>query len=324
MTNVDQGSTARNHAKTERDWSSLVKAGLIGVALIAILSEVLAELSDTQKVVATTIVVLALVATLALQIWPPTGTAASISCNDYKGCIAWLLALGGGALVIFVLVRVMLRSSADPGAPLMVLVGVIVLLIVVSLVTFTFSVLNLASAKDALGLPDGSVRAIIALMLLVLFSIISFFLYRSIATANPPNAQAVEIAKQLITLLGTLVTAVASFYFGSNAVQTAHETMLNRPTAASTTPAFKRVNPSTLKPGTPNQPLTLEGTNLGGFSNLHLEQKEQADIDAQVVGHTDSTITAQVSIPSGKSGTWKVVISDNVKSVPITTIEIKN
>ena len=192
------------------------------------------NLSSTGRDLAIAGLALAILAFLA-SLWRVRGTAYNFQCDSLKSCVAWLLALGGGGLVVFVLVWIMLKlTGVDStitigsvplvvviGLPLMVIVGVIVLLIVISLVTFTFSVLGLASKKQALGLPDGSVRSIIALMLLVLFSIMALYLFNSIATGKVDPA-ALDIAKQLITLLGTLVTAVASFYFGSNAVSSAH------------------------------------------------------------------------------------------------------
>lgn len=200
------------------------------------------DLSSTGRGLAIAGLVLALLAFLA-SLWRVIDAAPAVQCDGLKGCVAWLLALGGGAVVVFVLVWVMLNvtgtvsggtataaaggGSSSIGLPLIVIVGVIVLLIVISLVAFVFSVLGLASAKEALGLPDGSVRAIIALMLLVLFAILSLYLYNSVSTAAK-DSPAIDVAKQLITLLGTLVTAVSSFYFGTNAVSSEHSAMRNQ------------------------------------------------------------------------------------------------
>src|SRR5665213_2049200 len=229
------------------------------------------------------------------------------SCDNYKGCVAWIISIGGGAVVAFALVWILIKvtgySLVDAtgqttslndtislnhtiSLPLIVIVGVTLLLIVIALVAFSFSVLGLSSARDALGLPDGSVRAIIALMLLVLFSIMSIFLYNSIASRAPQtlthvtqrgiddlrshallirqepeknigaqaaasettytatfrelNGPADDIAKQLIVMLGTLVTAVASFYFGSASVASASAAVLGQkpsePLAVSVSP----------------------------------------------------------------------------------------
>jgi hypothetical protein len=221
----------------------------------------------------------------------------STSADRYKGTIASAISLGGGAAVLFALVWILIKVTGPSvnnipalnesiGLPLIVIVGVTVLLIVIALVMFTFSVLGLSSAREALGLPDGSVRAIIALMLLVPFSITSIFLYNSIqfrstnklehvtqqevdalfshavvlnkvlddkSADNKPggikaadnesseqrynvtfrelNGPGDDIAKQLIVMLGTLVTAVASFYFGSASVASASTAVLGHRSA---------------------------------------------------------------------------------------------
>src|SRR5262249_38954271 len=114
-----------------------------------------------------------------------------------------------------------------------------------------------------LGLPDGSVRALIALILIFLFFVAITFIYFSIARGQPnttlhgltptqfaqipatdlisstpvpatgtPTSYNViirggvssaeqDIGKSLIVLLGTLITAVTSFYFGSNSATSA-------------------------------------------------------------------------------------------------------
>jgi hypothetical protein len=343
---------------------------LIVVAGVAAAILVLDRLGPVSRGVDITILVLALLAALALQIWPATGTVDRIVCDGYKACVAWLLALGGGALVIFVLVWILVKfTGGNTGSdaialPLIVLIGVIVLLIVISLVTFTFSVLGLASPTEALGLPDGSVRSIIALMLLVLFSIVSIFLYNSVATSatksiehvssdqltamrtqvsvvltlpekasgTPPttftvyyrdtNPAADDIAKQLIVLLGTLVTAVASFYFGANSVASANAAALGQQNGD---PKVTSISPNPIPPSDAPQTLTLTGSNLGKITQLHLEQKNQPDIAAQGVNHpNDSTVTAQV-VAKGAPGTWDVVVveDDEKKSITVGKVDIK-
>jgi hypothetical protein len=230
------GTAASEAEKSKGLWAAVV-VGVI-VAGIAIFFLGVDNLSTLQRVAIFVAAMLALLFAFFLGLWLAIGGPGSFTwpkCDGFQNCVAWLLALGGGALVVFVLVWVMLKfagtdttstgTGAIVGLPLIVVVGVIVLLIVIALVTFTFSVLGLTSKKEALGLPDGSVRSIIALMLLVLFSILAIYLYNSIAHGGLTDAtakDAVDIAKQLITLLGTLVTAVASFYFASNAVASAH------------------------------------------------------------------------------------------------------
>ena len=53
------------------------------------------------------------------------------------------------------------------------------LLATLALVAVTFSVAGLSDPSQALGLPEGSVRAAIALSLIVIFSITAIFFYSS-------------------------------------------------------------------------------------------------------------------------------------------------
>lgn len=352
----------------ELDWVNWLIIAFIVVAAIAAGVLFWGYQDAVTRAVAVTVLLVSLLAAVGLQLWRSQGTAVSAICDGYKACVAWLLALGGGALVVFVLVWVMVKfTGADGGnavvaLPLIVMVGVIVLLIVISLVTFTFSVLGLASPTEALGLPDGSVRAVIALMLLVLFSIVSIFLYNSVAAGGGTvrhiehvpdeqlsamraqvsivaavpetpagtstvyyrnvNAAGDDIAKQLIVLLGTLVTAVSSFYFGSNAVASANAAAMGQ--QSKPVPQLTSISPNPLKPGGDAQTLTLTGSNLGKIADLHLEQKGAADIEATDVTVTDSTVTAKVKIPADSTGTWDVVVEDaDKKPTVLARVEIK-
>ena len=65
--------------------------------------------------------------------------------------------------------------------PVLAIGGIIALFITLSLVSIAFAVANLSDRTQALGLPEGSVRAAIALGLLVLFAIISIYLHGSLS-----------------------------------------------------------------------------------------------------------------------------------------------
>ena len=140
---------------------------------------------------------------------------------------------------------------------MVVVFAIIVLLIVLTATAAVFYRLNLTDPRQPLGLPEGSVRALIALFLIMVFIIMSAYLFRTIA-GRPgvllPNLTAAEVAGlsgqaydvaqnkagtfdltlrvgvpaaaeqlalQLVTILATLVTAVSAFYFGSANVRTA-------------------------------------------------------------------------------------------------------
>jgi len=121
----------------------------------------------------------------------------------------------------FVLIVAFARKSLsdEVAVPLLLVGGIGIFLCAISAVTAVFWRLDLSSKNFALGLPDGSVRAVIALSLILLFAIMSVFLYLNINK----NTGATDLAKQLITTLATLVVSLASFYFGANTVASAHK-----------------------------------------------------------------------------------------------------
>ena|ERR1700704_4138444 len=265
------------------------------------------------------------------------------------------LTIGGGVLIaVFVVLAIWIFHNKNIGPelklPLVVIFGVVVLLMVIGLLTFSFSQLNLASAGQALGLPDGSVRAIIALMLLVLFTIVGIFLYNSVASGPVQSVQKVsetqltelrkqvvvvltlpegaglstvyfrpsspageDIAKQLITLLGTLVTAVASFYFGSAAVSSAHEAVLKMSVAGGQpAPTVTGLTPASVKQGANAQTVKITGSNLGGVKAVTLA-KGSTTLGTVMTNpsETDITITVKPDAP----GTYDLVLSDGTREV---------
>jgi hypothetical protein len=139
--------------------------------------------------------------------------------------------------------------------PLLVEVSVVGLLGSISLVVIAFGIFRLVDRAQALGLPDGSVRAIIALMLVVLFVTMTVFLVIRISGPTA-NASVVDVAKQVLTILGTLVTAVSSFYFGSRSAADGAKAIAAATTGSSsgTTPGAPVGQPVTPQAPTPQAP----------------------------------------------------------------------
>lgn len=166
--------------------------------------------------------------------------------------------LGSGALVGFGI-----NTTPEILLPLFLIVGAAVLLMTLMAVALTtnFIVGRKGDPPGALGMPEGSVSAVIALMLLLVFSVFTIYLFNQIrfgegtgyistgVTADAlqalpqdrilelevqnPEAEAdartynvmlaaehpasIDFAKNAATLIGTLLTAVAGFYFGQKA-----------------------------------------------------------------------------------------------------------
>lgn len=143
--------------------------------------------------------------------------------------------------------------------PLIVIVGVVALLVTLSVSAAMFRIFTISDREQALGLPAGSVQAVIALGLILIFAVVA--LYSSSASGKkeftstgvtetqlntiPPTELAEshpeegtspvtyevrrsvedqdlkDINLQLLTTVSTLMVAVAAFYFGSKSVQEA-------------------------------------------------------------------------------------------------------
>jgi hypothetical protein len=281
-------------------------------------------------------------------------------CEGSHPTLAFLT-IGGGVLIAGFLAGAMWlfhQEGIGPELklPLVVIFGVVILLMVIGLLVFSFSHLNLASPQQALGLPDGSVRSIIALMLLVLFTIVAIFLYNSVATsgalqsvknvsaadletmrkhvtvvvatADPgketggpftvyfrnSNLAGEDIAKQLIILLGTLVTAVASFYFGANSVASAHEAILKASTVTAA-PIITGLTPVSVKRGAGPMPVKIFGANLDRVTNATFVRNGKT-LDTTLASASDGEIACTVTSKSDSDpGKYDLVLGEGTREV---------
>jgi hypothetical protein len=142
----------------------------------------------------------------------------------------------GAFVLLFWLLKQMLNLDGDAvRLPVLVITGVMALFATLALVAVTFSVAGLTDPTQALGLPEGSVRAAIALSLIVIFAITSIYLYSSLSKADA-NPRGDDFAKQVFAVVGTLMTSVASFYFASRASASATTAVVSAPKLTSITP----------------------------------------------------------------------------------------
>jgi hypothetical protein len=175
--------------------------------------------------------------------------------------LLWMGLIAGGSVMLVVLAANRLDESGtfppEIVLPLIVIVGVVALLATLAIAAATFGLFEIADKGQALGLPAGSVQAVIALSLIMIFAVVA--LYASSSTASQeltstgltavevksipadqiiskqvekggkaPTYKVVrsvedenlkDINTQLLTTVSTLVIAVAGFYFGSKSVQ---------------------------------------------------------------------------------------------------------
>lgn len=234
--------------------------------------------------------------------------------------------------------------------PLLAIAGVIGLLVSLALVSISFAIFDLSDKTQALALPEGSVRAVLALSLVVIFSILSVFLYSSLATSSdsglksvrdlteqeqtdllktmsretiaavthvgsgseqrftvyyrePRNPASEDFAKQLLVMIGTLVTSVSSFYFGTRAVTSAQVADSAKSTLSI------RSHSASPSPVVHGQPFVLEiaGDNLDLVKEARITQGSTQVVANRV---TSNANTVRCEFPACSAGTWDIAIVD--------------
>jgi hypothetical protein len=217
------------------------------------------------------------------------------------------IAVGVLCFGAFVLLFLMLRGGLQSGdatirLPILVITGVMALFATLALVAVTFSVAGLSDETQALGLPEGSVRAAIALSLIVIFAITSIYLYSAMDTA-PKDSPSVDFAKQVFAVIGTLMTSVASFYFATRAAASTTKQVVPAPTLASIAPA--RASRS----AGPTVSARIFGTDLAGTKSVGLEMGG-SKVPGMEVTSNDMLIRCDFTIdPALAVGKYDVVVT---------------
>lgn len=253
--------------------------------------------------------------------------------------------------------------------PVIAVIGIFELIGTMVIVVVLFKHMGLVSPDQALGLPDGSVRAFLALSLLVLFGILTVFLFDSLAGGaverhiaglpadyskeafskdhplatnvmliptlaadkitvvskdiywqEPRDQSSTDFAKTLLTLIGTLMTAVISFYFGANTVSSAVATTqpssgtMPAPTAATPNP-----QPHTGTNGMLT--ITVAGTNLNDITAAKvINRTNNAHLDSAEVPKSNATSVSfnLRVVPELVPGLWEIQLTDkNNKTVTV-------
>jgi len=275
--------------------------------------------------------------------------------------------LVGLALIVMIAIPVALGfglsnlSSAPPEMllPLLAIFGVVALLASLTIVSVAFSMVDLSDKTQALGLPEGTVRAVIALSLIVIFVITSVFLFGNLATPDTgkltgltqaqvdaiPVDQIVSLerdtndatrftverviqksqasedfANQVLTTVSTLVVSIAGFYFGTRAVAAA------RAGGAPVPPTIERIEPEEAHQGEKTD-VKITGSNLR-LANLVKLVQDSKEILATEVKSDAATIFCKFNIPEdAATGKWTLVVVNadggEARSPGMFTITIK-
>jgi hypothetical protein len=246
--------------------------------------------------------------------------------------------------------------------PLLAIGGILALLVVLAIVSVFFQTIGLSNKEQALALPEGSVRAVIALSLIVLFAILSIYLYATLGKVSldnvteaqrtqllqagtqiistteanclpgtspaaggapvkcyaivyrAPNTVGEDFAKQLLVMLGTLVTAVASFYFGGQIANSAQSAGAKAATGGAgpsiPTPTLRSLNPNKLPAGQAVDPFTIVGDDLNPVTQVRLVQGTSQIVGTNIKSN-DHEVTCKLVIDAGApKGKYNVVVSN--------------
>jgi hypothetical protein len=285
-----------------------------------------------------------------------------------------ILVLAIIAVLFYAFIAVINASRGLPtetSLPLLAIGGVIMLIGVLTVVAIIFSILGLADEGQAMGLPEGSIRAVIALSLIVLFAILAVFLYEGVSgTSGPVNTvenlsdaeraaflrdhatardlQAVlvkdkegqplknpdgtpkyvynvtyrsanltsdDFAKQLLVLLGTLMTAITSFYLGAGMATSAAAAAAPTTDLVSPPPTVSTTDPTVHSIGNDGPVIHLKvmGNNLNIITHVKIVRGGLQVIGTNV-GSNPTRVTCDIAVntaitpPGGLP--WDIVVDD--------------
>lgn len=288
-----------------------------------------------------------------------------LSSESRRGIWFVLLILAAAVAVMWLLGwglsnKIFVQQPETIKLPILMIAGVVALLLSLAVVSVAFAGLSLSDKTQALALPEGSVRAVIALCLLVLFAIITIFLFGSLSESvvglrsvtdltaeqkeefldkkenlttvlvipytkkekgreetrytveyrekTDPDATArqrakEDFAKQLLILIGTLVTAVASFYFGTRAVT---------PTQAEARVIAKlaSVKPPKVVAGSSEKiDFEISGNSLDLIREVKLVKGSDELVGEEVTSNAQ-VVKFKASLAKAMPGLWDVVATD--------------
>ncbi len=244
------------------------------------------------------------------------------------GFVLWLL---GGSLALLGIQSTNPTGSADNEVSSALLRGVLALLVVLGGLTVLFSRINLPSPNEALGLPPGSVRALIALLLVLIFAIYAVRLLTfskgeshivagvtqeqlnqllaqsaslvessskntdgsyDVALRDPPLSDtASNVGGQILTTISTLATAVAAFYFGTQSVAAA-----TKGAAADAAPQVVSVTPNHWSSADgPLAKFTVIGSNFDA-PKLRLENGTNVLTPLVTVGNDGTSLNCELAL----------------------------
>jgi hypothetical protein len=272
----------------------------------------------------------------------------------------WLVGIFAALFAILLLLAILLLaawlltqlgSATWVSLPVLAILGMLLLLIILAAVSVTFGHFGLSDKSQALALPQGSIRAVIALSLVVIFAILTVFLYGTLASGTqlqrntvvpsfdraeflrtnpsvkdvvlisqdpttkastialivPVDPAGVDFGKQLLTLIGTLMTAATAFYFGA---QTAAAAAAQASDGAKPPLTLRSITPASHKGADGPFSMNIGGDNLNNVTSVKIVHNG-VQIDATDVHSNPNSVVCTVPVgASTPAGAWDVVVVD--------------
>jgi hypothetical protein len=171
---------------------------------------------------------------------------------DYSTIAILLIILIGVPIVVFFSLPYFPEGTQGMIFPIIVILGVVELVGSLIAATMVIRFLGIDCRIEALGLPRGSIRSLIALSLIIIFVMLAISMYPNLQSkvislpsnytttyANgsvssiynstsfvvEPSEAMKTFSTTTLTTISTLVVAIASFYFGSRAVEAAKKAL---------------------------------------------------------------------------------------------------
>jgi len=221
------------------------------------------------------------------------------------GAFVLLLLIG----ISFWILLISNHATAELLLGLAVTFGAGALLLMLFLIAIGFSALHLDDKTQALGLPSGSVRALIALLLIVIWVIVSIFLFTFVGGLYPSiriSQDGITFALAFYATMSTLVSALAAFYFGSSSA---------KPNQTQSKPAVPEISKIFPPKGAADTDLTLTimGKNFHPHALISFRRDGQATLNATVLSITDTTIVCSITFPGAgthSGDTWFVIVAN--------------
>ena len=248
----------------------------------------------------------------------PTGAGApTVRWYITAAIVIIVLVAGGFGLLISGLFP---SESYELVLGLMIILGASVLTVLLFIMAAAFSSLNLSDSGQALGLPVGSVRAMIAFLLIIVWAIVSVSVFRFVAfgsgtgpgPATAASPDGIKLEQQLFTTMSTLVVAISAFYFGSSSVASAQRSLTS---AAPSPPEIVRIIPNEGRQDQGEMQLTILGKNFLHVKSVRLVLTPDTIVARDIVVSTTagiSPIDCKITIDNTtKLGQWDVIVTND-------------